>query len=298
MTISIVAMAKNEEKNINEWLSYHKKIGFSKVYLYCNDDNPDLLYKTVLPYIEENFVIFRHHIPAGDQNGAYVHWMHLHRNDTEWVTFLDIDEYITLGSHRFIEDAVSDFGWDTECIYINWFNFGSCNYEYQPNGRILQNYNKRMKLMRSITKVILKTSVINLAHVTHNNISIQHGAGNGDLFFYPYCDRILNSVFADKSEFRALYQEDIDDNMSVNCRKSISISHFYIKHNNHFHERAERGRKHYEKTGEIGWLLDWQNKIDSKEYLNEIVIGNEFEDNILKNWSIFMYGEDFFGKFR
>jgi len=298
MTLAIVAIARNECENINEWISYHKKIGVSKLYLYCNDDNPTALYKTVLPFIEENFVVFRHYLPVGDQSGAYLHWMHINRNDTSWVTFLDVDEYITLGSNQLVDDAIAEFGWDIECIYLNWFNFGSCNYELQPKGRILQNYNKRMKMMQATTKVILKTSAIDLAHVAHNSISIQHGAGNGDLFFKPYCNRILNACFADGSNFRALFQDEIDVEMSEKCRLKISISHYYIKHNNHFHERAERGRLHYEKTGEIGWLLNWQHKIDSLEYLKELEAGNEFEDNQLKNWSITMYGSDFLGVFR
>lgn len=106
--LSVCAMFKNESKNIREWIEYHRIIGVDHFYLYENGANDGFM-KVLRPYINRKMVTL---IPWPDniqkQEGenlykwslstqipAYENAIILHaRNDTEWLIFLDIDEFI------------------------------------------------------------------------------------------------------------------------------------------------------------------------------------------------------------
>ena len=44
----LCAIAKNEERYINEWVNYHYSLGFDKIVIYNNNDSRDL----VIPNVE------------------------------------------------------------------------------------------------------------------------------------------------------------------------------------------------------------------------------------------------------
>src|SRR6202012_3377326 len=66
---SLVACARWEETTIQEWVEYHKSIGFSHIYLYSNDDDPNPLFRAVAPYTygPDPFVTFMHWPIRGQQ---------------------------------------------------------------------------------------------------------------------------------------------------------------------------------------------------------------------------------------
>lgn len=106
--LSVCSLFKNESKNIREWIEYHRLIGVDHFYLYENDAN-DSYMKVLRPYINKKMITL---IPwpdniqkqAGEnlfkwslstQVPAYENALVLHaKNETEWLVFLDIDEFI------------------------------------------------------------------------------------------------------------------------------------------------------------------------------------------------------------
>lgn len=96
--VSIVACARWETQAITEWLLYHRSIGFDHVYLYCNDDDPAELYAAVLPFLQGDapFVTFRHYPFQGQQFHMYMHCLRAHKDESEWVMFLDVDEFLCI----------------------------------------------------------------------------------------------------------------------------------------------------------------------------------------------------------
>ena len=67
---SLVACARWEETQIQEWVEYHKSIGFDHVYLYSNDDDPAPLFHAIAPYAygPNPLVTFRYWPHLGEQS--------------------------------------------------------------------------------------------------------------------------------------------------------------------------------------------------------------------------------------
>jgi hypothetical protein len=93
VNFAIVAIARRENLDVEEWLNYHYGIGFDRIYLY---DNPgagdaDLVF---LRYDER--LVLTTITGEGRQSGAYKHFIDNFREETDWVAFLDLDEFIVL----------------------------------------------------------------------------------------------------------------------------------------------------------------------------------------------------------
>lgn len=48
MQTTICCIAKNEDRYIHEWIAYHLKLGFDKIYIYIMSDNDDTTYNITI----------------------------------------------------------------------------------------------------------------------------------------------------------------------------------------------------------------------------------------------------------
>lgn len=91
--VSICAIFKNEGRFIQEWLKYHQIVGIEHFYLYdnCSDDN----YRDIIqPFIDKGLVTLIDWPHQHAQIQAYKHFYEKYRHETQWVTFLDLDEFV------------------------------------------------------------------------------------------------------------------------------------------------------------------------------------------------------------
>lgn len=159
---SIVACARWESPYIVEWLCYHQKIGFDHVFLYCNDDDPAELYEKVLPFLigDNPFVTFHHFLYQGQQLAMYMHFLKNYKDKTDWILFLDIDEFLRLTRDQTVDRFINSFDDQAEAIYLNWVFFGNNYYPVPPSGSVLKNYLRREDpLGNFMTKTFTKTSI-------------------------------------------------------------------------------------------------------------------------------------------
>ncbi|HQT66031.1 MAG TPA: discoidin domain-containing protein, partial [Acetobacteraceae bacterium] len=166
---SVVACARWEEHYIVEWLNYYRAIGFDHIYLYCNDDDPLKLFEAVLPFTSgpDPFVTFHFFPLQGQQHLMYLHFLKNYKNETEWMTFLDIDEFLRLPSQIKIKNFLQEFPGNPDSIYFNWCFFGNNGHNTRPSGSVLLNYTKRFNgFYNRMTKHITRSAVIdpNLIH--------------------------------------------------------------------------------------------------------------------------------------
>ena len=106
-SVAIVAIARLENLYINEWIEYHVKLGFDRIYLYDNAcGNEDHIDK-VLTVQNSKFVTV---IPAYDkkfyQMKAYEDAYSKYGQQHEYMLFIDIDEFFTLMQHNSISEYV------------------------------------------------------------------------------------------------------------------------------------------------------------------------------------------------
>ncbi|KAA8389451.1 glycosyltransferase family 2 protein [Acetobacter tropicalis] len=281
LSFCVVACARNENLYINEWIIYHLHIGYDHIFLYCNDDDPALLFSAVLPFIQSGKLTFHHHPTKGDQWGMYNHFNHVYRNDYKWVTYLDVDEFITIKDNKNIKQFMAEYD-RYDCLYLNWVLFGTNNHETNPEGLVLQNYTKRDQKPNTTFKIILKTSSIDVPFMDQHRCPFWHGVGYGDWAYNPFNHNELNSVNVNHIKIKDVLQENdkYTDENSETIMKRGYVSHFYLKSSQAYHERIRRGKE----LGP-GWSLDWEEKLIKNEHLIEIDRTNSTEDNYLKNIS-------------
>lgn len=124
--ISIVAVAKNEELYINEWIEYHKKLGFDKIVIYDNGGNGEL---------KSNGIVEVFDAPGNAiQLQAYNDYIQSQMSFNDWVLFCDIDEFLVLHGHKTVKDFLKKYK-NVDCVRLNWKVYGDCGqikYENKP----------------------------------------------------------------------------------------------------------------------------------------------------------------------
>ena len=109
MKTKIVAVAKNEEKYLEEWLKYHFSLGFDNITIYDNGGNGD---------IKSNDKLTVYDAP-GDriQLQAYQNELVSARYN-EWILFIDIDEFLNIGNLS-VQDFLKPYQ-GVDVVKLNW----------------------------------------------------------------------------------------------------------------------------------------------------------------------------------
>lgn len=122
--ISICAIFKNEASYLEDWIEYHLSIGVNHFYLY-NIGSQDAFEKVLKPYLRKNMVTLVNWPEALIyQDDDALHWAlttqipayensvnYLAKFETEWLVFMDIDEFLVLtkGTIKELLNKYKDF---------------------------------------------------------------------------------------------------------------------------------------------------------------------------------------------
>lgn len=166
---SLVACARWEEACIQEWVEYHKSIGFDHIYLYSNDDDPLPLFELVAPYAygPDPFITFRHWPQVGEQVEIYRHFLDNFKAETVWFSFLDIDEFFVLKSIDNITTFMRDFDAGVDCLYFNWLLYGNNGKIRRDDGATLTSYVRRAHKLDPHTKMMCRSAAIDPDKIRH-----------------------------------------------------------------------------------------------------------------------------------
>jgi len=121
--VVICTIFKDEAIYLKEWIEYHKIVGVEHFYMYNNFSSDN--FKEVLNvYIEQNIVTLIDWPIQQGQFSAYQHWSDNFKCETQWVSFLDPDEFICPIFELSIVDWVKKFR-NFPCIVMYWRMFGT-----------------------------------------------------------------------------------------------------------------------------------------------------------------------------
>ena len=177
MKVCIVAIAKNENLYINEWIEHHLNIGFDHIYI-CDNNNEngerisDVVNNEKVTII--NYIGFK-----GIQPIAYTNCFIKYRSECDWIAFIDIDEFIILDNkYKSIKDFISDPMFkEASIIRLHWKVFsGGTELEANENYRVIDRFLERYPCKEEKwAKSIIKTN-IRINHRFHG-----HGYYDKDL---------------------------------------------------------------------------------------------------------------------
>lgn len=139
--LSICAIMKNEGPYLIEWLEFHKLLGVERFYLYdnCSDD---LTTKILNYYTNIGQVIYHYWPDQPGQVSAYNHCLENHQLESEWIAFIDLDEFLFPISCDNLLEVLEEFS-DVSAVVVNWLIFGTSGHKKQPTGLQIENFNQR-----------------------------------------------------------------------------------------------------------------------------------------------------------
>lgn len=121
--ISLCLIFKDEAPYLKEWLEYHLLIGIDHFYLY-NNNSEDSFKEVLKPYIEKGVVSLIDFPEKYAQVKAYQDCYKKTKDETEWLGYIDADEYINLIKYNSIKDLLDDVSFYPS-LYLNWRMFGT-----------------------------------------------------------------------------------------------------------------------------------------------------------------------------
>ena len=121
--VSICAIFRDEAIYFREWIEFHKIVGVDHFYLYNNFSEDNYL-DVLKPYIENNSVTLIDWPKEHAQISAYEDCIEKYAEDTEWLGFIDLDEFVVPNSTKNIYDFLKTFK-NRPAVLIYWQLFGS-----------------------------------------------------------------------------------------------------------------------------------------------------------------------------
>ncbi|TDO22363.1 glycosyltransferase family 2 protein [Pedobacter duraquae] len=260
-----VSVLRDEEKFLDEWLVYHKRLGINHFFLFDNDQKQNLglylqphhTYTTVIPWFDSN--------AEKTQIQAFRIALKDYINEFEWVIFFDVDEFVVLQSDRNLKYFLSRYP-NATAVSLNWHIFGHNGMIEDPERLITSSLVKRMRNMSSEVKTFTKVAAIS---------SIQ----------YPhYCELKFGLRINSSGE---------ECSNTISKISIANINHYQCRSYNRWIKRADRGDVNFRKENcpnSESWRLD--KGLLQNRFIKEIARGhNEVIDNRLKRFRFILLKE-------
>lgn len=120
--LSICAVFRDEAKFLDEWLTFHSQVGVEHFYLF--DDNSSDNFQEVLdPWIRAGRVEL-YESRGRSQQKVYQRCLNISRFRTQWLAFIDIDEFLWSPKHGNLLEPLQAFT-NSAAVVVRWVMFGS-----------------------------------------------------------------------------------------------------------------------------------------------------------------------------
>ncbi len=149
--LSVCAVYRNEGQYLREWVAFHKIVGVERFYLYNNRSDDDGHREALAPYVEDGTVVLHEwpeclppNVVAGEasQTATYQHCIQHYANDSRWIAFIDLDEFLFSPSGRSLPEVLAEYErWPG--VGVNWCMFGASGHTAQPQGLVTESYVRR-----------------------------------------------------------------------------------------------------------------------------------------------------------
>lgn len=142
--LTAVAIVKNEAPYLAEWIAYHRLIGVNHFCIYDNDST-DATREVLAPYIADGTVFYRRLPGRLRQYDAYNHALLHFGKTSEYMLFLDLDEFLYSADGDPLSHLTQIFARNRHIggVAINWAIFGSAHRVSMPEGLVIESYTLR-----------------------------------------------------------------------------------------------------------------------------------------------------------
>ena len=281
---TIIACARWESPFIAEWLAYHTAIGFDHVYLYCNDDDPSEL-RDVLRNLSSDLsarVTLRAYFGQGQQSLMYQDALRYARLQSDWISFLDIDEFLVLRAWDSVPELLQLLDRDAvDSLHFNWLFYGNDGHKTRPPGSVLQNYTRRSRSVDGHTKHISRACCFEPQRVARAAFPFWHGLTDPVWDGFNRRNVLGDDIGPLLQAFPSAMLAYLDkDGRSQEMIETGYIAHFSLKSEDDFRIRIARGL-----GGNFGGQVKWQRHLENGEAQAILEAMNEEQDGHLSSWA-------------
>jgi hypothetical protein len=226
--VMLCAIVKQEQLYIEEWLDYHRALGYDYAELYDNEDHPSQ-FMAGLHKKYGDFVNVTHFPGDGKQRQAYKLCVKRNNNKNMWSSFIDVDEFVVLRNHSNIKEFLRNVAPDGGSVVLNWSVFG-CNGTVQRTSKPVL---VRFVQSSSKTSPQIKTT----AYLPHVFDPIIH-----HIILHPGFPTVTQHGVLVSSNTSRVYSND---------RKVANINHYVTKTLEEFRLKRLRGRAALSKSNAL-----------------------------------------------
>lgn len=225
--LAIVAIAKNEEAGIGDWLAFHHLAGARKFFIYDNQST-DRTREIARSFSSEIVTVIPWHlnaatdvlnVPVSKQTMAYCHAICTFGADFSRMAFIDLDEYIVPKKQLTILESIPQH----VNVSLPWTMFGHNGHETMPSDALPFAFTQRAhstarKLLNF--KCIVDPCAVSAVGVHKFDTTTEKSLTSNS----------LGSVVANR-----------DRNGSFITRENIQLNHYYLKSREGTLRKIEKG---------------------------------------------------------
>ncbi len=195
--LSVAAIMKNEKPYLKEWLEYHLMQGIEHFYL-CDNDSTDGTEQYLQPYIANNTITYIKQSGTNQQLKCYEKIVAKYKNETEWLAFIDLDEYLVPLKAPNMPAFLKEFE-DVSEVSLNWMNYGDSGAISRPTGLITEFFTSHGRYLNHTVKSIVRPEkVIDFNAFGSNHYMRVEGASVNE--YHKPVEFMLNfNISADKA---------------------------------------------------------------------------------------------------
>ena len=145
MNIALTVISKQEERYLDEWITYHFNLGISHIYFLDNNDKEDDKQKELvekydnITYIDIRGLTYSS-LNQDIQMYFYKKVFDDYKQHHDWMLFLDVDEFFTLENktlQEFFEQTIFN---NTSEILFNWKCFNDADLVFDDGGSVVERF--------------------------------------------------------------------------------------------------------------------------------------------------------------
>jgi hypothetical protein len=207
----------------------------------------------------------------------FMHALEHYRQESEWIAFLDIDEFLKLPGTNNIQTLLNRTPPEVHALHFNWSFFGNSFHVERPTGSVLCTYTRREEKLHLATKTMTRAARIDPARIT-GKLQFWHHWGDSMGADFRACN-VLGDLFdqvrgTDEGERYTRSRE-----IQHRIRDVAVINHYAFKSIADFERRFQRGL-----LGEFTGQAMWKRVHDdgtAKKFLESM---NAVEDTYLADY--------------
>lgn len=252
--VALCTIFKNEEPYLKEWIEFHRIVGIDHFYMYNNNSTDDG--EMVLrPYIDMGLVTLMPWAKNQAQLEAYQDGCKRAREETEWLGFIDIDEFVIPEKTTNIYDVLLNFK-KRPAVLLYWHLFGTSGWmDRNPVQLVTEDFTVAFPKIYRVGKCFWNTSYDIDFQSTKNNV-FHHS-------LWCSCEGMKDIPPFNVYDEAAFYNHHI----LKNGRMAAHINHYFTKSFREYQQKKARGDVYFKKNPhDWAYLLRHEQQCNAPDY--------------------------------